>query len=78
MRPQAKARRGRTDGAYDREFPRGTSGQAGLTGPDDNRCITRFPGSSHELEEPQRELEGPEQGFSHVGPGDADELGATE
>ena len=37
-----------------------------------------FPGSSRELKGPQRELEGPEQRFSHVGPGDADELGAAE
>ena len=37
-----------------------------------------FPGSSHELKGPQHELEGPEQRFSHVGPGDADELGAEE
>ena len=37
-----------------------------------------FPGSSHELKGPQRELEGPEQRFSRVGPGDADELGAAE
>ena len=37
----------------------------------------RFPGSSRELKGPQRELEGPAQRFSHVGPGDADELGAA-
>ena len=37
-----------------------------------------FPGSSRELKGPQRELEGPEQRFSHVGPADADELGAVE
>ena len=37
-----------------------------------------FPGSSRELEGPQRELEGPAPRFSHVGPGDADELRAAE
>jgi hypothetical protein len=37
-----------------------------------------FPGSSRELEGPQRELEGPAPRFSHVGPGDVDELRAAE
>jgi hypothetical protein len=36
-----------------------------------------FPSSSREPEGTQRELEGPAQRFSHVGPGDADELGAA-
>jgi hypothetical protein len=45
---------------------------------DRTRVLSYFPGSSHELKGPQRELEGPEQRFSHVGPGDADELGAAE
>jgi hypothetical protein len=44
----------------------------------DHRPQPPFPGSSRELEGPQRELEGPAPRYSHVGPGDADELGAAE
>jgi hypothetical protein len=36
-----------------------------------------FPGSSRELKGPQRELKGPARGFSHAGPGVAEELGAA-
>ena len=52
----------------------------GLTKREDHRVRRQgvFPGSSRELEGPQRELEGPAPRFSHVGPGDADELRATE
>ena len=37
-----------------------------------------LPGSPRELKDPQRELVCPEQRFSHVGLGDADEVGAAE
>jgi hypothetical protein len=52
----------------------------GLTKREDLRVRRQgvFPGSSRELEGPQRELEGPAPRFSHVGPGDVDELRATE
>ena len=40
--------------------------------------VVLFPGSSRELEGPQRKLGGPAQRFSHVRPGDADGLGAAD